>query len=134
MCIDSQYLNTYLKIIYLNNILDAYKLYTSADLVITGRMHAGIMAMCRGIPTFFMIPSAETKVLDILSFLNLDINLFLVDIFNTSPLERRSITERIEEVIQKKTQYAQIINTAINTHLHNLYAPINKLIDCLNMG
>jgi len=120
-----------LKIVRPNNLIDALRLYGSADLVITGRMHAGIMALSTGIPAIFTLPAAQVKVLDILSFLGLDTDSFLIDTFDVNELRAEKLIDTIEPVIEKLEYHKKIVELAVDRGQPTLRLPVRTLAKLL---
>ena len=120
-----------LKVVKPNNIIDAYRLYGSADLVISSYMHGGIMALSAGVPTVFINPSADVKVLDILSFLGLDTNCFLIDMFDLNALKAENFINRIGNIIENLESYRKIVEFAVNRVLPTVELPVRKLTKLL---
>lgn len=120
-----------LKIVEPNNLIDALRLYSSVDLVITARMHAGISAMSAGAPAVFTIPSAEVKILDILTFLGLDISSFLIDVFDVSALRVENFVNKIANVIENLEYNKKIVESAVNKALHTVELPARTLVELL---
>ena len=120
-----------LKVIKPENLINAYNLFSSMDLVITSYMHGGIMALSLGIPVFFILPSMETKVLDVLSFLGLDIKSFSLDMFNVDSLKSETLINNIRDLLENIGHYKKIIEHAVDRALPTVEAPVATLIDLL---
>ena len=114
-----------------NNIIDAYKLYASADLVISSRMHGGIMALSAGVPSVFIIPSADVKVLDVLSFLGLDIGPYLIDMFDVNALKAENFINRVENITRNLEYHRKIVESAVNRTLPTVQLPVRTLAKLL---
>jgi hypothetical protein len=121
----------YLNIIKPSNFIDAYKLYTSADLVISSRMHGGIMALSAGVPSVFIIPSADVKVLDILSFLGLDIGSYLIDMFDAKALNTENFINRVENITRNIEYHRKIVESVVNKYLPTVQLPVRTLAKLL---
>jgi len=62
-----------LRIIRFSNLRELWSFYNSVDMTITSRLHDGIMTIAAGKPAQFITSSyTSTKVMDVLSYLNLD--------------------------------------------------------------
>lgn|GEM_PF-4483925 len=116
-----------LRIVKSNSIIDAYRLYASADLVVSSRMHGGIMALSSGVPAVFIIPSADVKVPDNLSFLGLDTNRFLIDMFDVNALKTENFINRIGSIIENLEYYRKIVEFAVKRALPTIELPIRTL-------
>jgi polysaccharide pyruvyl transferase WcaK-like protein len=81
-------------------ISDAYGLISGADLVVCSYMHAGIMALSAGVPAVFAVPKLDVKVLDVLSFLGLNEDTFLIDVFNINSLRKENFIAKIKSIIE----------------------------------
>jgi len=114
-----------------DNLVDACKLESSADLVIASRMHGGIAALGLGIPALFVLPLVETKVLDVLSFLGLDINSFLVDMFDADALKSENIINKIGNILENLDYYKKTVESAVKKALPTLELPVKTLINLL---
>lgn len=121
-----------LKIFHPVTILDAVKFYSTADIVISSYMHGGIMAMSTGVPTIFMAPMTDTKILDNLENLKLDPKIFLIDLFDPKSLTSDSFIGQLNEVLMKLESYKVSINNAINRALPTIDLPVRKAITLAN--
>jgi len=117
-----------LQIFVPTNLVDACKLYSSSDMVVTSRMHGGITALSFGVPVLFVLPSADTKLLDVLSFLGLDINSFLVDMFDVNSLKTENFVSKAENILENLDYYKKIVGFAVNKALPTLELPVKTLI------
>jgi hypothetical protein len=104
---------------------DAYDVFSSADLVITSRLHGGILALNSAVPTFFLLPSGDVKTLDVLSYLHLDSDVYSVDVFSMASL--RSLSEKAEHLLSMGNFHKQIIAKSIDKALPTLQDPIKRL-------
>ena len=120
-----------LKVIKPENLINAYNLFSSMDLVISSYMHGGIMALSLGIPAFFILPSMETKVLDVLSFLGLDVKSFFLDMFNVDSLKSEIFINNIRDLLENICHYKKITEHAVDRALITVEAPVKTLIDLL---
>lgn len=101
------------------------RVLSSARLVITSYMHIGIISMVLGVPTLFLQPVGEVKLLDIFSFLK--IPPLIIDTFN--PKVRESdLRERISWILDNMEVLTDLITNAIEQRYSTLYDPVNYLI------
>jgi hypothetical protein len=121
----------HLKIVKPDNLVDACRLYGSADLVLTSRMHGGITALGLGVLAFFILPSADIKVLDVLSFIGLDIDSFFTDAFNANSLRTENILKKVEKILQNLKYYKKIVESAVNGAMPTVELPVRTLINLL---
>ncbi|MHA1827550.1 MAG: polysaccharide pyruvyl transferase family protein, partial [Candidatus Heimdallarchaeaceae archaeon] len=120
-----------LQIVIPKNLVEAYELYDSSDMVVTSRMHGGILALSLGVPALFVLPLVETKVLDVLSFLGLDINSFLVDMFDADALKSENIINKIGNILENLDYYKKTVESAVKKALPTLELPVKTLINLL---
>lgn len=120
-----------LQIVIPKNLVEACELYDSSDMVVTSRMHGGISALSLGVPALFVLPLVETKVLDILSFLGLDINSFLVDMFDADALKSENFVNKIGKILENLDYYKKTVESAVNKALPTLELPVKTLINLL---
>jgi len=121
----------YLKSVKPEGLVDACKLSSSMDLVITSYMHGGITALSLGVPTFFILPSEDIKVLDVLSFVGLDVNSFLIDAFAADSLKAENFINKIGKIVDNLEFYKENIEHIINKTLPTIELPVRKLIELL---
>lgn len=121
----------HLKIVKPDNFIDAYKLYSSADLVITGHMHGGIMALSAGVPALFIVPSADVKVPDVLSFLGLEVSSFLIDVFDINALTTDNFIDRVRAIIGNLKYHRKNVDFAVNKALSTVELPVKTLTKLL---
>jgi polysaccharide pyruvyl transferase WcaK-like protein len=120
-----------LKVFKPKNLINAYSFYSSSDLVISSYMHGGIMALSLGIPAFFILPSMETKVLDVLSFLGLDVKSFFMDMFHADSLKSEVLVNSTRDLLENIRRYRIITELAVNRALPTVEAPVRTLVDLL---
>jgi len=58
------------------------------DVVITSRMYVNIIALAYGKLVLFFMPKNDVKMLDVLSYLNLDEKHYVIDGFNPKEYEK----------------------------------------------
>lgn len=118
-----------LKFVKPDSLVCACKLSSSMDLVISSYMHGGIMALSFGVPAFFILPSADMKALDVLSFLGLDVNSFFIDAFAPNLLKPENFISKIGEVADNLKFYKKSLRHTINRALPTIELPVKKLIE-----
>lgn len=126
----SKYTNR-LKIANFTAIEDAYKLYAVSNLVITSRMHGGIMAMSAGTPAIFALPSADQKVRDILSFLDLDETSLLIDIFDSNAIESDNFILKVSKIIENIDYYRKKVEFTVNRSMVTVEQPLRTFTELL---
>lgn len=124
---DNKYLK-YLKSVKPTGLVSACRLFSSMDLVISSYMHGGIMALGLGVPAFFILPSTDIKVLDILSFVGLDVNSFLIDAFDANSLKAENFVNKIGRVVENLKFHKKSLEHAINKAMPTIELPVKKLI------
>jgi polysaccharide pyruvyl transferase WcaK-like protein len=121
----------YLTIIESNSIIEAYRLYSSADLVVTSRMHGGVIALSSDTPVVFLMPSSDVKILDNLSFLGLDRKRFLIDMFDVNALKAENLVKKTENIIENLQYHRKIIKSAVTEKLPTIEQPVRHLAKLL---
>jgi len=96
------------------SLKEIYGFLASVDLLVTSRMHAGITAMGAGVPALFLLPSEDVKVLDILSFLNLEADDFIIDIFNPKTMRAENIQQKFQSMIDNIGDVKQMVDKGID--------------------
>ncbi|MEM1510508.1 MAG: polysaccharide pyruvyl transferase family protein [Ignisphaera sp.] len=130
--IPSAFLNKKISIVRPTNLIDICKILSSAEFVVTSYMHVGIISMSFGIPTLFLQPTNETKLLDIFYFLK--IPPLMIDIFNMHQVKEIEIKEKLSFICSKaKTYYRGLIKQAVDKKYSTLYSPIKRLVKNLNL-
>lgn len=119
----------YLKSVKQESLVNAFELSSSMDLVITSYMHGGIMALGFGVPSIFILPSVDTKILDVLSFLGLDVNSFLIDAFAANSLKRENFINKIGKVIENLKFHKKKLDHTMKRNLPTVELPVKKLIE-----
>jgi len=107
------------------NVLDSIKIVNSCDVLITSRMHAGIIALAYGKPTVFFMPKEDTKVLDVLSYLGLDEELYMIDSFD--PREYEKLFQSVKQVLEDLTQEANAVKKCVDKHVLDVEKPIKLM-------
>jgi len=129
-CDGNRYIK-HLKIVKPDNLVDACRLYGSADLVLTSRMHGGITALGLGVPAFFILPSVDIKMLDVLSFIDLDVDSFFVDAFNANSLRTENILKKVGKILENLEYYKKTVETVVKRAMPTVESPVKALADLL---
>lgn len=119
----------YLKPVKTNDLVTACKLCSSMDLVITSYMHGGITALSSGVPAFFILPSTDIKVLDVLSFVGLDVKSFFVDAFAADALKTENFANKIGKIVDNLKFYKKSVRHSVEKALPTIELPVKKLIE-----
>jgi len=98
-------------------LIDSLRLCSSADIVVTSFMHAGIAALSAGVPTLFILPKLDIKALDVIRYLNLAINNFFLDMFDPTSLRSDNALNLLENIIKNLEYYKSIVTRAIDKAL-----------------
>ena len=98
-------------------LIDNLRLCSSADIVLTSFMHAGIVALSAGTPTVFILPRLDIKVLDVIRYLNLSVNKFFIDMFDPVSLRSDNVLNLLENIIKNLEYYKSVVTRAINKAL-----------------
>jgi polysaccharide pyruvyl transferase WcaK-like protein len=104
------------------NIFDSARIFNSCDMVVTSRMHAGIVSLAYGKPTLFFMPRDDVKVLDILSYLGLSVERYIIDSFN--PREYDRLPVMVKDVLFNLSQETKTIEFTIGRHLPDVERPV----------
>jgi len=103
-------------------IFDSARIFNSCDMVVTSRMHAGIVSLAYGKPTLFFMPRDDVKILDILSYLGLSEERYIVDSFN--PREYDKLPGMVKDVLFNLSQETKTIEFTIGRHLPDIEKPV----------
>jgi len=114
-----------------NNLFDTFKLYGSADLVISSFMHGGITALSLGVPALFVLPRADIKVLDVLSFIGLDTDSFFIDAFNANSLRTENILRKVGKILENLEYYKKTVESVVNRAMPTVELPVKTLANLL---
>jgi polysaccharide pyruvyl transferase WcaK-like protein len=109
-------------------LIDSLRLFSSADIVVTSYMHAGIVALSAGIPTVFILPRFDIKVLDVIRYLNLPVDKFFIDMFNSTFLRSDSVLNLFEGIIKNLEYYKSVITYAVDKALPDAQCFIDNAI------
>jgi polysaccharide pyruvyl transferase WcaK-like protein len=104
------------------NIFDSARIFNSCDMVVTSRMHAGIVSLAYGKPTLFFMPRDDVKVLDILSYLGLSEERYIIDSFN--PREYDKLPEMVKDILFNLSRETKTIEFTIGRHLPDIEKPV----------
>jgi polysaccharide pyruvyl transferase WcaK-like protein len=104
------------------SIFDSARVFSSCDMVVTSRMHAGIVSLAHGKPALFFMPRDDVKVLDILSYLGLSEERYIIDSFN--PREYDRLPGMVKGVLFNLSQETKIIEFTISRHLPDIEKPV----------
>jgi len=115
----------YVKVVKPLSILDSVKVLSSCDIVITSRMHAGVISLAYGKPTIFFMPKDDVKMLDILSYLGLDEKRYVIDSFN--PKEYEKLIPTTMQVLENLSEESRLIEHVVSKHLPEVEKPVTLL-------
>ncbi len=101
----------------------------SSDVVISSRLHAGLIPLSMGIPTFFILPRNDIRILDVFSLLRLDLNFFVIDIF--SPAEINGLSKKVIDVVEDISKYKSTIEHAVNRTEKLVFLPAKILVNLI---
>jgi len=104
------------------NIFDSARIFNSCDMVVTSRMHAGIVSLAYGKPTLFFMPRDDVKVLDILSYLGLSEERYIIDSFN--PREYDKLPGIVKDILFNSSRETKTIEFTIGRHLPDIEKPV----------
>ncbi|MFZ8809694.1 MAG: polysaccharide pyruvyl transferase family protein [Pyrobaculum sp.] len=104
------------------NIFDSARIFNSCDMVITSRMHAGIVSLAYGKPTLFFMPRDDVKVLDVLSYLGLSEERYIVDSFD--PREYDKLPGIVKDILFNLSRETKTIEFTIGRHLPDIEKPV----------
>jgi len=114
-----------MRVVKPRTVLDSARAFCSCDIVVTSRMHAGIIALAYGKPVVFFMPRDDVKMLDVLSYLGLDEKRYVVDSFNPKEYER--LIPTVIDLLQNLTRESRMIEYAVNKHLLDVEKPVKLL-------
>lgn len=117
----------HLQIFQPSNVLDAFQFYSSADVIVSSYMHGGIMALSAGVPSIFIAPLNDIKILDILATLGLNSDSFLIDMFDNQVLTATNFIEKTSNVIENLESYRDTIKNTVDRLLPSIDLPAKKL-------
>jgi len=102
-----------IKVHHIDTVKKSIETLSNVDLIVTSRLHAGIIGMSFGVPAIFFMPSQDTKVLDVLDSLSLDKRLFLVDLFNSK--EYASLAEKVITIVDNLNNISKLIESKVES-------------------
>jgi polysaccharide pyruvyl transferase WcaK-like protein len=120
-----------LKVFHPKSPLDTYRLFSQMDLVVTSRMHAGVLAMSAGSVAFFLIPSEDVKVLDIMSSLGLDSTDFIIDMFDTRQFTFGNIRDKVKVLLDQNTEFTKRVTSGVDRVMPQVELPARTLSQLL---
>ena len=103
-----------IRVVRPRTVLDSARAFRSCDIVVTSRVHAGIVALAYGKPVLFLMPRDDVKVLDVLSYLGLDERRYVVDSFN--PKEYGRLAPAATDLLQDLTGESRAIEYAVSKY------------------
>lgn len=89
------------------------------DLVITSRMHAGIMAMSAGVPAIIVLPRMEQKSIEVLNYLELEEMHHFEDMLRLSWLP-----EKVEYAVENLSEMRKTVDSAVEKKLDDVIKPV----------
>jgi len=107
----------------LESVAQRYRLFASTDLVLASRMHGGILAMSAGAPTLFCLPTEDTKLLDVMSFLGLSIEDFVIDMFDSRQLQFANFVRKIKKLLDDSSRFSNITTRRVDAALPQAELP-----------
>lgn len=113
------------------DLVDACKILSSAEFVLTSYMHVGIIAMSFGTPALFLQPAGEVKLLDVFHFL--EIPPLIIDTFNIYRMKKTEISEKLLSTVSKTKMYRNLVKQALEKKYSTLYDPINYFVKELSL-
>jgi len=114
------------------SLADAYSFYNSIDLLITSRMHGGIMAMSAGSPVLFLLPTGDTKVNDVLASLNLNSREFMIDLFDAKQLRFTNMVSKVSTFMRSHNDLSRMITRRIDNALPQVELPAKTFAHMLS--
>jgi len=109
-------------------LVDSLRLSGSADLVVTSYMHAGIMALSAGVPTIFILPELDIKVLDVLGYLGLSKDEFFIDMLDIKSLRPENLLKKAQNIIENLEYYKQTIIHLVDKALPDAQRAIDSIV------
>jgi hypothetical protein len=111
-----------IKVAVPKDLLEDIRLLSSLDVLVTSRMHAGILALAYDIPSIFFQPKDDVKVLDLLSMLGFKPDKYLVDCFNPKCYDRLYVS--LKQIIGELSRESKIIKDAVDRSIETLELPV----------
>lgn len=94
------------------SLLEDIRIISSADIIITGRLHAGLIGMSYGKAVLFTLPAFDVRLRDVFSLLNLDIESYLIDIHSRDSLG--DMLSKLLEMVNCLKYYSHKISRAVH--------------------
>ncbi len=104
-----------------------YERLSEFDLVITSRMHAGIMAMSAGVPAIIVLPRNEQKSLEVLDYLELEEYLHFADMFFP-----KKLPEKAEHLVDNISEVKKTVDKAVRVKVDDVMKPVKSLKELLD--
>lgn len=123
--------NERISISKVTDLVDACKILSSAEFVLTSYMHVGIIAMSFGTPALFLQPAGEVKLLDVFHFL--EIPPLIIDTFNIYRMKKTEISEKLLSTVSKTKMYRNLVKQALEKKYSTLYDPVNYFVKELSL-
>ncbi|MEM2240335.1 MAG: polysaccharide pyruvyl transferase family protein [Candidatus Bathyarchaeia archaeon] len=101
---------------------DLIRTIVNTSLIITGKYHGGIIGLCYGIPAIFSLPFDEVKTVDTLALLNLDKEMFLLDIFSFRDLKEFKLCQQVNKIMENHSVISRMISTKVKS-----FSPLTTL-------
>lgn len=98
---------------------EGYRKLSEFDLVITSRMHAGIMAMSAGVPAIIVLPRKEQKSVEVLNYLELEEMHYFEDMLHLSWLP-----EKVEDMVENLSEMRKTVDSAVEKKLDDVMKPV----------
>jgi len=104
-----------IKVFKPKSLEDLIRTIANTSLVITGKYHGGVTSLCYGIPAIFSQPFDETKVNDTLALLNLDKEVFLLDIFSFKDLKEFKLCQQVNKIMENHSVISRMLSTKVKS-------------------
>ena len=112
---------------FLYKVEDLYRKFSEFDLVITSRLHAGIMAMSAGVPTIIVLPRDEQKTIEVLDYLGLE------EIFFEEMLYLETLPRKVEYIVENLSEVKRTVNDAVERKIEDVMKPIRWIESTLKV-
>jgi len=113
---------------FLYKVEDLYKKFSEFDLVITSRLHAGIMAMSAGVPAIIVLPRDEQKTIEVLDYLGLREDYYFEEMLYLEDLPRK-----VEYIVENLSEVKRAVNDAIKSKIDDVLKPFNWIDSLVNV-
>ena len=118
--------STRVKICMPTSLLEDIRVISSADVIITGRLHAGLIGMSYGKAVLFTLPTFDVRLHDIFSLLSLDVEPYLIDICSKDSL--KNIPSKVFEMINYLKYYSYKISCATRKAMSYTAIPAKTIL------